>query len=66
MSGYITTAKIQEERNSLTERERREKERLLEAELAKHGVTRENFDRAYEELKKEFLERRHGKIAVSK
>lgn len=50
MPRYMTTAEIQGQRNSLTARERRAKEKLLEAELAEYGVTRDNLDQAYKEL----------------
>jgi len=55
--GYSTTAKIKEERSTLTAQERAAKERLLEIELAKYGVTRENLDQACEELRAECFAR---------
>lgn len=50
MPRYMTTAEIQGQRNSLTAGERRAKEKLLEAELAEYGITRDNLDQAYKEL----------------
>ena len=50
MAGYMTTAEIQAQRSNLTIEERRAKEKLLEAELAEYGVTRDNLDQAYKEL----------------
>ncbi len=50
MTGYITTAEIKKRRTALTAKERAAKEKLLEIELAKLGVTRENLDQAYREL----------------
>ena len=50
MAGYMTTVEIQRQRSNLTIEERRVKEKLLEAELAEYGVTRDNLDQAYKEL----------------